>query len=70
MTKRPAKPIPAHAFHGKTVTELLFIARDAGEAARALRGEVAEGKYLDQVNDACSVMYYRANLIAYAEARI
>lgn len=40
---------------------LLYIIKDAGEAAKALRGHDlrAEGKYLDQVNDASTVLYSR-----------
>lgn len=45
----------------KAEAELRYIIKDAGEAARAMRGHdaKAEGKYLDQVNDACSVLAYR-----------
>lgn len=41
--------------------ELQYIIKDAGEAAKALRGHDlrAEGKYLDQVNDASTVLYAR-----------
>jgi len=47
----------------KTEAELLYIIKDAGEAARAMKGinEKAEGKYLDQVNDACTELYARKN---------
>lgn len=70
MTK-PARPIADHPFHGRTISELLFIARDASAAAKSFQGwnDVAECKYLDQVNDACTVLYYRANLQTYAETR-
>lgn len=56
------KPIPRHAFHAKTNDELRYILKDAGEAARAMRGHdrFAECKYLDQVNDACTILNYRA----------
>ena len=45
----------------KTDAQLLYIARDAKEAAEAMRGvcQRAEAKYLDQVNDACTVMHER-----------
>lgn len=45
----------------KTDAELHYIIRDAGEAARAMRGlnHDAECKYLDQVNDASTVLYQR-----------
>lgn len=66
-----AKPIPNSPYHKKTDDELRYIAKDAGEAARASQGMTAynptsgvredtEGKYLDQVNDAASVLGYRA----------
>lgn len=50
-----------HPYHGKTDAELRYIIQDAGEAARAMRGHnaQAEGKYLDQVNDASSILHYR-----------
>jgi hypothetical protein len=65
------RPIPGHPYHSKTNAELQYIMRDAGEAAKAARGltaynpnsgkrEDTEGKYLDQVNDAATVMGYRA----------
>jgi hypothetical protein len=58
---RIAKPIPGHPFHGKTDAELRYIQKDASEAARNMRGmdDKAEGKYLDQVNDASTVLRYR-----------
>jgi hypothetical protein len=45
----------------KSDSELLYIIRDAGEAAQAMRGHApeAEAKYLDQVNDASTIMYQR-----------
>ena len=55
------KPIPHHDYHAKSDAQLLYIIKDAGEAARAMRGMdyAAECKYLDQVNDACTVLRYR-----------
>ena len=46
----------------KTTDELRYIAKDAHAAAVAMRGHnpAAEAKYLDQVNDACTVMFERA----------
>lgn len=40
---------------------LLYIMRDANAAAVAMRGHNAraEGKYLDEVNDAATVLAYR-----------
>lgn len=54
-------PIADHDYHFKTDAELYFIQKDAYEAAKNMRGisEVAECKYLDQLNDASSVLYYR-----------
>jgi len=48
-------------YRTKTIGELEYIVRDAGEAAAAMRGldDKAECKYLDQVNDACTVLYER-----------
>ncbi len=58
----PAMPIPGHPYHTKTNDELRYIAKDASEAAQNMRGvsPQAEGKYLDQVNDASTVLGYRA----------
>jgi hypothetical protein len=49
------------SYHAKSDAELLYILRDAAEAAVNMRGldPVAECKYLDQVNDACTVMHMR-----------
>src|SRR5665647_669818 len=55
-----AMPIAGHPYHTKTNDELQYIAKDASEAARAQRGMSSEGKYLDQVNDASTVLGYRA----------
>lgn len=56
MANRPQ--ITNTAYWSKTEAELRYIIRDAGEAARAMRDidAKAEGKYLDQVNDACTVL--------------
>jgi hypothetical protein len=45
----------------KSEAQLRYIIKDAGEAAAAMRGHnpEAEGKYLDQLNDACSVLHWR-----------
>lgn len=60
MTRRSI-PLEGHAFHAKTDDQLHYICKDAGEAARNMRGfdYAAECKYLDQVNDACTILYYR-----------
>lgn len=47
----------------KTTAELKYIINDATLAARAMQSignSVAEGKYRDQVNDACSELYKRS----------
>ena len=51
-------------YSSKSWDELLFIAKDAKLAADAIRGHdnVAEIKYLDQVNDACTEMYKRGKM--------
>lgn len=47
----------------KTVAELVYIQKDAYEAAQAIKGfdPKAEAKYLDQLNDACNELYKRRN---------
>lgn len=50
------------AYEAKSNDELHYIIHDATEAALAmgvLGDREAEGKYLDQVNDACTVLYRR-----------
>lgn len=49
-------------YRRKSDAELRFIIQDAGEAALAMRGVSvqAEGKYLDQVNDATTELHKRA----------
>lgn len=46
-------------YREKSDAELRYIMKDAGEAARAQRGMTSEAKYLDQVNDAATVLYER-----------
>lgn len=57
----PARPIPGHPYHGRSTSELQFIVKDASDAARSMRGfsKSSESKYLDQVNDATTVLGYR-----------
>ena len=52
------------AYKTKTDDELLYIIKDAGEAAKAMRNVSieAECKYLDQVNDACTILAKRRNV--------
>lgn len=63
MRDKMAMPLEGHPYHDKTNAELLYIIRDAGEASVCMRGldYDAECKYLDQVNDACTVLYFRRN---------
>lgn len=58
---RKGMPLRGHEYHYKTNEALRYIMKDASEAARALQGHdsAAEGKYLDQVNDAATVLHYR-----------
>lgn len=57
-------PLAGHPYHAKTSFELQYIIKDAGEAAKNMRGfnPAAEAKYLDQVNDACTVLAHRRRL--------
>lgn len=57
------KPLPDHAYHGKSDAELHYIVKDATEAAKASQsmGKL-ETKYNDQVNDAATVLGYRKRL--------
>lgn len=48
-------------YRSKTDAELHYIIQDAGETARIQRGMSSEGKYLDQVNDASTVLNERRN---------
>lgn len=54
-------PISDHPYHKKTDEQLRYIIKDAGEAAQAMKDHspAAESKYLDQVNDASTVLSYR-----------
>ena len=55
-------PLHGHPYHKKSEAELRYIRKDAGEAARAMKGHNprAEAKYLDQINDAETVLHYRS----------
>lgn len=58
------KPMPDHEYHAKSDAMLRYIIKDAGTAAEAMRGVNvdAECKYLDQMNDACTILHYRRQL--------
>lgn len=60
---RTAKPIPGHPYHGKSDAELRYIMKDASEAgknAQEMGNDRGVNKYADQVNDAATVLGYRA----------
>jgi ribosomal protein L22 len=54
-------PIPDHDYHKKSDSQLRYILKDASEAATAMKNHdtKAELKYLDQVNDASTVLAWR-----------
>lgn len=54
-------PLPGHAYHKKTDAALRYIIKDAGEAAKAMKDHSpkSEAKYLDQVNDASTILSWR-----------
>lgn len=54
-------PLEGHPYHDKSDDQLRYIIKDASEAAKAMKevNPAAEGKYLDQVNDASTVLNYR-----------
>lgn len=56
------KPLPGHIYHTKSNSQLQYIRKDASTAAKAMRGHnpEAEAKYLDQVNDASTILHHRA----------
>jgi len=53
-------PLEGHPYHKKSDAELKGIIKDAGQSARDFKGEKSEAKYLDQVNDASTVLHHRA----------
>ena len=60
---RPSQrhPLEGHDYHKKTDAELTYIAKDAHEAAEAMKSHntAAENKYRDQANDSATVRYWR-----------
>jgi hypothetical protein len=55
-------PLEGHPYHQKSDAELRYIIKDAGEAAKNMRGmgnTEKEAKYLDQINDASTILHYR-----------
>ncbi len=64
---RPSQqhPLEGHEYHKKSDAELKYIAKDAHEAAEAMKshgtesGRRAENKYRDQASDSATVRYFR-----------
>jgi predicted RNA binding protein YcfA (HicA-like mRNA interferase family) len=60
---RPSQrhPLEGHEYHKKTDAELIHIAKDAHEAAEAMKSHntTAENKYRDQANDSATVRHFR-----------
>lgn len=59
----PRRPIPDHPYHSRTDMELRYIQKDAHEAGRnaqEMGDQKGVNKYADQVNDASTVLGYRA----------
>jgi len=54
-------PLHGHRYHALSDAALRYVAKDASNAAHAMRHHdpVAECKYLDQVNDADTVLAHR-----------
>jgi hypothetical protein len=59
---RVARPLKGHPYHAKSEAELRYILKDAGEAYAAIStfDRDAANKYADQINDAATVLHYRA----------
>ena len=56
------KVLNGHPYHNYTNEMLKFVIKDAGEAAKCAQGLgniASENKYLDQFNDASTILYYR-----------
>ena len=58
-------PIGGHRYHDLSDAALRYVIKDAGEAALAVRhyDHAAESKYLDQVNDAPTVLAHRRRAV-------
>lgn len=58
------RPLKGHSYHSKTDAQLRYIIKDAAEAAQAMRNVnfLSECKYLDQVNDAATVLGWRKSI--------
>jgi len=62
MARNTRPTLTNQTYWTKTRDELVYIVRDAYEAAAAMRDHdpVAEAKYLEQMNDASTVLCARA----------
>lgn len=60
-SKSKQHPLEDHPYHKKTEAALKYVIKDAGEAAKAMKDHSpkSESKYLDQVNDASTVLSWR-----------
>ena len=58
---RRSCPLKGHEYHTKSDEELRYIMKDAHAAAQAMKSHnpKAESKYLDQLNDASTILGYR-----------
>lgn len=57
------KVLNGHPYHNYTNDMLKFVIKDAGEAAKCakeLGNADAESKYLDHINNASTILYYRS----------
>jgi len=62
--KEARGPLEGHPYHSKTDAELHYIIKDASAAAKAMRGHSPSSgsKYLDQMNDALTVLAHRRRM--------
>jgi hypothetical protein len=61
-----ARPFPGHAWHRKSDAELIYILKDASDAASAahsIDSLESELKYLDQVHEASTILQYRRQAV-------
>ena len=66
------RPLKGHKFHTYTDVMLRFVLQDAREActcAVSMGDTKGESKYLDQINDAHTVLAYRARMAERAQYR-
>ena len=61
-----ARPFPGHPWHRKADADLIFILKDAGEAAHAANSigdPDGESKYIDQIQEALTILQYRRQAV-------